>query len=314
MKNNAISLNTFLICLLAGLLLPVLPAHTQDVVVVRIAPPAINQLSAADLWQVELTSMSRVPADIYLIGTVEREGEGLILEARSAIFSILPGLNRLTGREVQPVRVRYVTPRYRDAVMRTGSFPAGNYTLCADAFEAQTGRELGRDCLFHSVQPFSPPQLIAPVTDVTIHQPYPVFTWTPPAPLPPDAFVRYRIKIVRMHRAQTPETALQMNLSWFEDSSVMMTTLPYPAEARSFEEGNYAWFVEAVDSRSGSMIARSDVGVFQWKPLLFLPDPGLIAVIAPHGIPADLFEALMRPCVGTPDISVHREIIETMEE
>lgn len=311
MKNPTISL----IIILAGLILfPAYPVHSQDIVVVRITPPAMNQLSVADLWQIELTSMSRVPYDIYMIGTVELEGSGLILEARSANFLISPGVSRLTGREVQPVRLSYVTSRYRDAVMRTGNFPAGNYTLCATAFEVQSGRELGRDCIFHAVQPFSPPQLIAPVTDVTVRQPYPVFTWTPLAPMPPDAFVGYRIKIVKMHRAQTPETALQMNLSWFESPRVMLTTLPYPAEARVFEEGNYAWFVEAIDSRTGNMLARSDVGVFQWKPLLLLPDPGLIVAIATHGIPSDLFEAVMRPCLGNPEIPVQKEVIELIIE
>ncbi len=311
MKNSA----NLLITLLSGLLLfPTLQAYSQNVIVVRIAPPAINQLSAADLWQVELTNLSRVPIDIYMIGTVEIEGQGLILEARSSIFPIFPGGNRLTGREVQPVRVSYVTSRYRDAVMRTGNFPAGSYTLCATAFEAQSDRELGRDCLFHVVQPFSPPQLISPASDIVVMQPYPVFTWTPIAPLPPDKMVRYRIKIVKMHRTQIPETALQMNLSWFENSNVALTTLPYPADARRLEQGNYAWFVEAVDMRTGTLLARSEIGVFQWKPLEIVIDPGLIAVIAPHGIPKELFEALMRPCHGTPELLLRKDIIETIDD
>ena len=292
-------------------LIPATRVNSQDIVITRIMPPAANQLSAADLWQVELTNLSSSPLEVYMIGTVELEGSGLIIEARSAVFPIMPGLNRLTGMEVQPVRVSYVSSRYRDAVFRTGNFPAGNYTLCATAHDAGSGRELGRDCLFQVVQPFSPPQLVSPVNDMVVQQPYPVFTWTPPAPMPSDGRVQYRIKIVKLLRSQPPDAALQVNLSWFEDANVLQTTLPYPVEGRPFEVGTYAWFVEAVEPGTGVIHARSEPGVFRWEPV-YLPEiPDLIATISPHGIPSDLFEAIMRPCLGNPETTIRRDIIES---
>ena len=291
-----------------------IPVRSQDIVIVRIAPPAPNQLSAADLWQVELTNLARTPLEVFLIGTVEVDRSGLILEARSSNFQLMPGLNRLTGREVQPVKVNYVTSRYRDAVMRTGNFPAGIYILCATAYDVESRRELGRDCIYHSVQPFSPPQLVAPVYEEAIHHSYPVFSWTPLAPMPPDATVHYRIKMVKVLRTQPPESALQTNVSWFEFSNLMTTTLSYPPEARPFEEGTYAWFVEAVELRTGQMLARSEVGVFRWESPKMLLDPGLIATIAPHGIPAALFEALMSPCIDSPEIPLRKDVIESQND
>jgi hypothetical protein len=285
-------------------LLPAVPVMSQNIVIVRITPPAPNQLTAADLWRIELTNMSRAPVEVFLIGTVEVQREGLVGEARSANVQLMPGMSRLTGREVQPVNVNYASSRYRDAMARTGSFPSGDYTICVTAHEVQSGRELGRDCLFHQVQPFSPPQLVTPVRGDVVSQPYPVFTWTPLAPAPPDGFVRYRIKIVRVLRSQPPDVAVQSNVSWFETANVMSTSLPYPADARTMEEGTYAWFVEAVGLRTDHVLARSEVEVFRWEPLRLEPFPGLIAELAPHGIPYRLFEAIMRPCSGSPPTPV----------
>ncbi len=298
----------------AVLLFPATYVKSQDVVIVRITPPPPNQFSVADLWQVELTNLSRRPMDVYIIGTVEREGAGLILEARSAVIQIMPGLKRLTGNEVQPVRVSYVASRYRDAVLRTGNIPAGEYILCATAFNALDGRQLGRDCLHQSVQPYSPPRLVAPAGDMVIHQPYPVFTWTPLAPMPRDGLVRYQIRVVKLHHGQPPEVALQTNISWFEERHVLQTSYPYPIEARPFEAGTYAWFVEAVDPRTGNLLARSEAGVFEWEPIQVPSVTDRAVIITPHGIPADLFEAIMRPCLENPDPFLPGAVIETQYE
>ncbi len=304
-----------ILCLISVmLLLPAAMVKSQDVVVVRITPPPHSQLSVADLWRIELTNLSRQPLNIYMIGTVEREGSGLILEARSAAFQIMTGLNRLTGSEVQPVRVSYADNRYRDAIFRTGNVPAGDYLLCVTAFDVNDGRELGRDCLMHSVQPFSPPSLVAPVGDMVIHQPYPVFTWTPLAPMPRDGLVRYRLRVVKLHRGQPPEVGLQTNISWFEDPQVLQTSYPYPVEARPFEAGSYAWFVEAVDPRTGNLLARSEADVFRWEPFQVPSIADITAIITPHGIPSDLFEAIMRPCYGTPDPFMPGTVLESWHE
>jgi len=299
-----------LIVLFTGLmLLPAISAMSQSIVIVRITPPPPNQLSAADMWQLELTNMSPTggaptPTLVYLIGTVEVQREGLVGEARSANVMLSAGTTRLSGRDVQPVNVSYASSRYRDAMVRTGSFPAGNYTICVTAHEAQSGREIGRDCIEHEVQPFSPPQLITPVAGDVISQPYPVFTWTPLAPAPSGSFVRYRIKMVRVLRSQPPDVAVQSNVSWFETTNIMSTSLPYPADARTLEEGTYAWFVEAVGLRGDQVLARSEVEVFRWEPLRLEPITAVIATIAPHGIPMPLFEELMRPCIGGNSVPV----------
>lgn len=213
--------------------LPVIQAMAQSIVIVRISPPPPNQLSVADLWQLELTNLSpatgaSTPILVYLIGTVEVQREGLVGEARSANVLLNAGPNRLSGRDVQPVNVSYASSRYREAMVRTGSFPAGNYTICVTAYEAQSGREVGRECIDHEVQPFSPPQHITPIEGDVVSQPYPVFTWTPLAPAPPGSFIRYRFKMVRVLRFQPPDVAVQSNVSWFESAIVMSTSLPYP--------------------------------------------------------------------------------------
>jgi hypothetical protein len=291
------------VLLAALMLLPSIPVLSQSIVIVRISPPPPNQLSVADLWQLELTYVSPTgaapaPLLVYLIGTVEVQREGLVGEARSANVLLNAGLNRLSGREVQPVNVSYASSRYREAMVRTGSFPAGNYTICVTAFEAQSGREVGRDCIDHEVQPYSPPQLITPVGGDVVSQPYPVFTWTPLAPAPPGSFIRYRFKMVRVLRSQPPDVAVQSNVSWFESANVMSTSLPYPADARTLEEGTYAWFVEAVGLRGDQVLARSEVGMFRWEPFRLEPIRAIVATLAPHGIPMPLFEELMRPCIG----------------
>jgi hypothetical protein len=308
MKSKSIR-STILFLML--LIISALPAAAQDIVVVAITPPAPNQLSIADLWRVDLINPGRITLDVYLVGTIESGREGLAGEARTSAVPLQPGANRFTGRELEPVRITYSTPRYRSAMTRTGSFPAGSYTLCVIAFEVLSDRELGRDCIQHDVQPFSPPQLVSPLAGDEISMPYPVFVWTPLAPAPADGIVRYRIKLVQVLRSQAPEVAAQSNRSWFELQNLMQTSLPYPANARPLEEGTYAWFVEATGIRTGEVLAHTEVGVFTWKPPQLEIRPGIIATIAPHGIPLPLFEALMKPCTGTPaNLIIPKPVIE----
>jgi hypothetical protein len=311
MRSRTIGVNTLIILILSLISFPV-SAQDLDIVVVAITPPPPNQLSTTDLWRVDLINPGRAALDVYLTGTILTGRNGMAGEARSSAVQLTPGVNRFTGRELEPVRITYAAQRYRDAMIRTGGFPAGSYTLCVIAFEVQSDRELGRDCIQHEVQPFSPPQLVSPVAGVEVSQPYPVFVWTPLAPAPAGGLVRYRIKIVQVLRSQTAEVAALSNRSWFELQNLMQTTLPYPANARPFEEGTYAWFVEAAGLRTGEVLARSEVGMFRWEPPQIHLMPGILTTLAPHGIPAPLFEALMKPCTGTPSVlSVPKPIIES---
>lgn len=315
MKSNSLLITLLLFVLTNIYTVPAL-SQVQDLVIVRIEPPPPNQLGAADLWRIELTSLARAPVEVFITGTIEAEPQGLVSEAHSASFQLIPGVTRLSGRDVEPITTTYTSSRYRDAVTRTGSYPAGDYFLCVTVFNALDGRqgaqELGRDCIFQQVQPLSPPILIAPASGDIVSTPFPNFTWTPIAPLPADGLVRYRIKIARVLRAQSPETAIQSNLAWFETSNLIFNSLPYPPDARPFEEGNYAWYVEALGLRAGNVLAASDVEVFRWEAIQFQPLQVAIAKLAPHGIPAELFEALMRPCTGTSEIiSIPKEIIKS---
>lgn len=277
--------------------------QTRSFVVVQIFPPAPNQLTISDLWRVQLNNTGRTDVSVVLRGTVEETREGLLLDARSSEVVLRPGINTFRGPELEPVDLQETNSDYERIIVRTGQAPTGDYTICVYALESTTMEELGSDCLDHNVELVSPPELISPGIEAQVNDRFPVFSWTPPAPLPGRQAVTYRIRIVRMLGRQTPLAALQANPSWYEEGNLRTTFLQYPLRAQPFSEGQYAWVITAETAgltRQGVVLGQSELGYFNWSQIARLdpiPDPGL-AVVQVQGIPQSLLNALLTPCSG----------------
>lgn len=266
---NKFLLPVVLICGLTALT----QSFTQPVVVdVRLSQPPPNQLRVADLWRIELNNRSGRTIRIYLHGTAEEMSipDGIIADARSKEFDIPPGVTVVTGNMVQPVTVDESNSRYRDALLRTGNVPTGEYQICCEAIEVETQAVVGRDCKFVSVNRISVPILIAPPDETDVVERYPVFTWMNSVPPAPGLIIRYHLRMAEIFGTQTPQDAMQRNPAWLDIRGLTRTIFQYPISTRTFVEGQrYAWMVEAYEERDARFIplGESEVWWFRHLPM-----------------------------------------------
>ncbi len=284
------------------------PASAQIGVQITIAPPPLNQLQVADLWRLQVVNPGRTPLTVLFEGEITEERDGLVVEGESAIITLRPGLTMLTGQQVEPVDIGYGQSKYERALVRTGGAPAGNYEICVRAIESASGGLLGETCITHEVNVLNPPILISPAEGETITSSLPTFVWTPATgAFPGRAQYRSRVVITSQFGRQSFVAAARTNPAWFE-GEVPGTTLQYPASARRFQEGDYAWRVIAIDPETGREIASSDVGRFRWEPQqTFVLVPALLQKIP--GIPNAITDELLAPCSGLGSVAADKDVI-----
>lgn len=276
--------------------------QAQDVSIQLFQPPP-NQLKVADFWRITLINNTDESVRVYLRGTAEAGQDGIVAEARSSTFDLPPGpgIVRITARDIEPISEIRSNPRYKGILERTGNVPSGEYIVCAYVHLASTGEELGRDCIEQIVEILSPPVLVAPDDGETVAEKLPLFSWLPPVPLQPGQRVEYILTIAQILGRQSPYDALQSNPAWFIKTDIRPTILQYPVSARSFQNGRYAWKIEAfVD---GFKMGESEIWVFEYKPALQVMRADLdklnkLAIQAKGAIPAKLLNELLRSCHG----------------
>ncbi|KUG25285.1 hypothetical protein ASZ90_004890 [hydrocarbon metagenome] len=73
-----------------------------------------------------------------------------------------------------------------------------------------------------------------------------IFSWLPPVPVPPDARINYRLKLVEIYGNQSVHSAMASNPIYYQSLKLSATLLRYPVAAKPLMPGNkYAWSVEA---------------------------------------------------------------------
>ncbi|HBI01570.1 MAG TPA: hypothetical protein DDY18_08095, partial [Flavobacterium sp.] len=139
--------------------------------------------------------------------------------------------------------------RFKDALMRKGKLPNGDYTICVYAKETGSNEEIGNDCLEHSVEVDQESEitLLTPENNSSIEPDEPiVFSWMDPSSKGP-----YKIKIVEIKGDESPENAMLKNKAFFEMEDLRTTTLQYPSSAPKFVEGKkYAWQINIGENLS----------------------------------------------------------------
>ncbi|MBE2257092.1 MAG: hypothetical protein IAE65_12945, partial [Ignavibacteria bacterium] len=123
---------------------------------IKMKRPPLNQLGVADLYNIDLTNTTNQQIQFYLFGTLSESKAGLIASAITVPISLGPNekkslkVNDLS--KVPDVSYPHPDSRYKDALMRKGKLPNGDYTICVYAKETGSNEEIGNDCLEHSVE------------------------------------------------------------------------------------------------------------------------------------------------------------------
>ncbi|MCL6494697.1 MAG: hypothetical protein K6T54_07970, partial [Ignavibacterium sp.] len=226
------------------LLLVTTNLHSQNQVISRLKQPPPNRFGISDLWSIDLNNTTRKEIKGYIIGTLSEDRDGLIIEARTQVFTIKPGNNTYTQKDFPNADVNYYNNRYKEILLRTGGAPDGDYTICItvyNEFDEVIGQE---NCIYHSVRQLSNITLISPEDNAVISEGEIVFSWVP---LP--TATQYSIKIVELIGNQSPLVAMRDNRPFFQKDGIRIPNYQYPSNERKFnEEKTYAWQVYLKDN------------------------------------------------------------------
>ncbi len=248
-------------------------------ITVKLNRPAPNRLMAEDLWSADLNNKTTESQMVYLHGEITERNEGLVARANSDVFEIPSGIKRVTSRNIGRIIDSWYKGNYRELISRTGKFPNGEYTICVSVISAESRETFDRDCFEQDIRIFGEPRLISPRDGEEIIK-NPLFTWTPPAPVPSED-LHYTIYIVEMLEGQTAEQAIICNPPWFEEERIRGNAFRYPARGRSFEEGDYAWQIQ-MSGVAGSESAKSEIRTFVFLPAMDAAEAINIKLISPE--------------------------------
>ena len=260
----------FVVVIAIFLIAAILKAQGPELVDIRLTQPPPNQLRIADLWKVELNNRTGRPVRVSLHGTAEETSipDGIIADATTKVITLQPGRTIVTGNDVQPIRVDQSNNKYRDALLRTGSVPSGDYIICCEVISEETDQILGRDCKFVKIERMTIPILIAPPDESVVPDKYPVFSWLSGSPPASGFRPTYQLKIVEVFSTQSPYSAMSSNPAWFIRDNINVNVFQYPVSTRAFEVGRrYAWKITAFNANDGRVpMGESEIWWFTYKP------------------------------------------------
>jgi hypothetical protein len=219
-------------------------AFSQNQVISRLKQPPPNRFGISDLWSIDLNNTTRKEIKGYIVGTLSEDKDGLIVEARTKLFTIKPGNNTYTQKDFPNADVNYYNNRYKEILLRTGGAPDGDYTICITVYN-ESDEIIGQEnCIYHSVRQLSNITLISPDDESVISENEVVFSWVP---LP--SAKEYSLRIVELLGNQSPLVAMRDNRPFLQKDGIKIPNFQYPANERKFSENKtYAWQVYLKDN------------------------------------------------------------------
>ena len=245
--------------------------HTQtdafSQITISLMTPPPGKLGIADMWKATITNTGDA-VKIYFYGTLTEKKAGLIATATTVEMNIKKGVTILKASDfpVEP-DVSYPNPdsKYKEALIRKGSVPPGEYSYCVYVKQKTNNEELAFQCIDVTIEDIDMINLINPADEDKLDPKISiVFSWMSSKP---QKDVSYSLRVVEVLVNQSPETAFKNNNAWFEKDNIHTPTLSYPKTAKQFEKGKkYAWGVFTKDG------LQSEINTFVMETSIICPD------------------------------------------
>lgn len=222
--------------------------------------PAAGMITQNQLWNVLVVNSSNTVFNCTLKMVLsDRQTGQPVFTAITASFSVAAGAKQLNTNTLSPIQYNFLSGGSNTPA---GLLPAGSYTACYSlSVSAGKGDELAEDCVEFDAEPLSPPLLIFPSDSSRLQTMPGQFSWTPPSPAGMFNRLHYEILITEVREGQNANEALQENIPFYNDGTLINNMINYPGTATSFEKGKwYAWQIVARDDRQYA--GKSDVHVF----------------------------------------------------
>lgn len=257
------------------LVLLVLAGNAQLSVSVQEPPAGIVQKK--QLWNLALIYTGNDPITVTVgLTLVDVTDNQPALIAYTRPLTISKGVKQLKPSDIEPVDYQYFSPAFGRLV--DALLPIGNYQACYSVYgNTKIERQvLAENCIPLEVQPLSPPQLTMPMDSASIQQPWPQFSWLPPAPVTLFNDLNYDLLVTEVRNDQTPGAAIQENLPVYNMRRLTTLVNNYPASAKQLDTGRvYAWRIIAKNGEA--FASQSEVWTFrvtQEQPVKPVPYSG----------------------------------------
>lgn len=224
-----------------------------------------------DLWNVIIQNASQKPTPVFLQAQIVDQQKGRTFEVRSADFLLQPGVTTFSRSNYSlllPERILFQTSNFKDHLIKTSSYPNGEYEICIFLFDSNPAKPLAQDCYNITQLSTTPPYLIAPYDQDTVREEFPFFIWSPPAPQPTNnTKVSYALSVFEIYPQQTAISASQTNPEWLLAQDITSPIYQYGIDLRPFTPGRkYSWYVTAYVN--GLETSQSEIWWFIYQPSL----------------------------------------------
>jgi len=246
---------------IAAIILVIPAAAAAKPTITKLAVPPPDLYNIEQLWQVTLNNPDRDSYQVWLEGTITETRKGQVFWAKTKELKLPPGTMVIRYADIQRIGIERQThaPGYELFAAKTGGLPEGNYTFTVKLMPDHAEKSVG-----FAVEPRTWPRPITPREGDTVKVRYPLFSWTPPSPMPKGP-VTYELRICEVLPGQTKEEAAAANVPWFEQKNIRATSLTYPTSGRALpDSGYFCWQVAA--KLPGGARAASAVSGFQFAP------------------------------------------------
>lgn len=290
----------------------------QVTVVLQQPPP--YQFKIENMWKVTLINPTKTTYNVYLHGAATESTKGQIVAATTAAFLVPPGVKVVNTHELAPMHIDVSNSKYADVIQKINAIPTGNYEICVTVINAETGLQLGEQCIEAQVQNLSQVELLQPENKTKflsglnsdnnsenigeskiISGSFISFNWLPPSPIPPGVKAAYSIKIVEVFGNQSPYDAVLSNPAFYKNQNIYSNVFLYPVEGRAFVNNRrYAWKVSAY--LNNVLVSESETWEFTYTD------------ISKHNKVNDKTDSLKSHDIGSNSFSKERLLIASIDD
>jgi hypothetical protein len=235
----------------------------QAQVSISVQEPPAGIVQKRQLWNLALINSGNDAIEVVVgLTLIDQSDNQPALTAFTRFITLNKGVKQLKAADIEPVNYEYASPafsRLSDALL-----PIGNYQACYTVYinGKEEKRVLAENCIMLDVQPLSPPQLTMPVDSATLQNPWPQFSWLPPAPVTLFNDLNYDLLVTEVQPDQSAGAAIQENLPVYNVRRLTTMVNNYPSSNKTLDTGKvYAWRVVAKNGET--FAAQSEVWTFK---------------------------------------------------
>ncbi|HEX2786593.1 MAG TPA: hypothetical protein VHP32_01720 [Ignavibacteria bacterium] len=256
------------------LFMPALNAQNSKPITITYIRPPLNMLRADDMWNFTLKNNTDRELRFYLYGTLKEERAGLIATGKTVSIKLNPSESKKFKVSDLPstpdISYAHPDPRYKEALMRAGTLPDGEYEICVTAMDASTNDELSiEQCMQQEIKITEEAfvELLTPGDGETLDSlAVPLFSWTAPIPKPAGE-ITYTLKIYEANENQNSQEVIATNKVFNEIKGLKATSYNYKITDKKFnKDKKYYWWI-VVNSNNQEILTS---GVYAFAPI-FLP-------------------------------------------